>query len=134
MPNHVVQRVGEGLNLQGKAVRDSRILVVGVAYKRDVEDVRESPALTIIRLLEQRLAWVTYHDPFVPLLKSRHLDRTMESVAFTAEQVRDCDVAVIVTDHSSLDYRMLLDNAPLVVDTRNATADYRRPHHNVILA
>ena len=134
MPNHVVQRVSEGLNLKGKPLRDSRILVVGVAYKRDVEDVRESPALSIIRLLEQRLAWVAYHDPFVPLLKSRHLARTMESVALTSEQVRDCDAAVIVTDHSGLDYRMLLDNAPLVVDTRNATAQYRRSHHNVILA
>jgi UDP-N-acetyl-D-glucosamine dehydrogenase len=134
MPNHVVQRISEGLNLQGKPLRNSRILVVGVAYKRDVEDVRESPALTIIRLLEQRLASVAYHDPFVPLLKSRHLARTMKSVAFTSEQVRDCDAAVIITDHSSLDYLMLLDNAPLVVDTRNATAEYRRPHHNVILA
>jgi UDP-N-acetyl-D-glucosamine dehydrogenase len=134
MPNHVVQRVTEGLNLRGKPLRDSRILVVGVAYKRDVEDVRESPALTIIRLLEQRLAWVTYHDPFVPLLRSRHLLRTMESVVLSSAQVGECDAAVIVTDHSSLDYQMLLDNAPLIVDTRNATREYRRPHHNVILA
>jgi UDP-N-acetyl-D-glucosamine dehydrogenase len=134
MPSHVVQRVGEGLNLQGKALRDSRILVVGVAYKRDVEDVRESPALTIIRLLEQRLAWVTYHDPFVPLLKSRHLARTMQSATLTPEQIRDCDAVVIVTDHSGVDYRLLLDNAPLIVDTRNATAEYRCTNHNVILA
>jgi UDP-N-acetyl-D-glucosamine dehydrogenase len=134
MPNHVVQRVSEGLNLHGKPLRGSRILVVGVAYKRDIEDVRESPGLSIIRLLERRLASVAYHDPFVPVLRSRHLTRTMKSVALTIEQVRDCDAAIIVTDHSSLDYRLLLDNAPLIVDSRNATAEYRRPHHNVILA
>jgi UDP-N-acetyl-D-glucosamine dehydrogenase len=133
MPEHVVTRVSEGLNLQGKPVRDARILLVGVAYKRDIEDIRESPALTIIRLLEQRLARVSYHDPFVPTLKSRHLIRVMHSMPFTREHVRSYDAAVIVTDHSCLNYQMLLDSAPLVIDTRNATAAHRRVEHNVIL-
>lgn len=134
MPEHVLKRISEALNSQGKPLRESEILLVGVAYKRDVEDVRESPALTIIRLLEQHLARVSYHDPFVPTLRSRHLMRIMESVPLTPQRVRGYDAAVIVTDHSCLDYKMLLDNVPLIIDTRNATASHRRGNHKVILA
>jgi UDP-N-acetyl-D-glucosamine dehydrogenase len=134
MPEHVVSRLVDGLNLLGKPLKESCILVVGVAYKRDVEDIRESPALTIIRLLDKRLATVNYHDPHVPSLRSRHIGRVMRSEPLIPEIVRSADAAVIVTDHSSIDYALLLDNCSLVVDCRNATAQFRKPYHNVILA
>jgi UDP-N-acetyl-D-glucosamine dehydrogenase len=134
MPEHVVNRLADGLNLDGKPLKGAEILLIGVAYKRDVDDVRESPALAIIRELERRLARVVYHDPHVPLLHSRHLHREMRSVPLTHEIVRSCDAALIVTDHSGVDYPMLLNNCQLVIDSRNATAPYRRPEHRVILA
>src|SRR5207302_9939778 len=122
------------LNLQGKAVKDAKILLLGVAYKRDVDDVRESPALTIIKLLDQRLARVSYHDPHVPVLRSRHLMGEMHSVELTPKTLASCDATLIVTDHRAVDYQMVLANAPLVVDTRNATAAWRGADRNVILA
>lgn len=134
MPEYVVGRVADALNLLGKPLKDAEILVVGVAYKRDIEDVRESPSLAIIRGLERRLTRVAYHDPHVPVLRSRHLLREMESVALTPETLRFYDAVVIVTDHSNLDYPMMLDNAKLVIDTRNATARCRKPEHRVVLA
>jgi len=134
MPAHVVERLVEGLNLIGRPLKDSRILLIGVAYKRDVDDVRESPALAIIRLLDSRLASVSYHDPHVPRLRSRHLAREMASVALTPEAVSGADAVVIVTDHSDVDYELLLRKANLLVDTRNATAPYRKPGDRVILA
>jgi UDP-N-acetyl-D-glucosamine dehydrogenase len=134
MPAHVVDRLGEGLNLQGKAFKDSAILLLGVAYKRNIDDVRESPALSIIRLLESRLARVTYHDPHVPILHSRHLDRELYSAALTPEIVASADAAIIVTDHQKVDYEMVLEHAQLVVDTRNATGPFRKPWHKVLMA
>ena len=134
MPKHVVNRLTDGLNLDGKPLKGARILIIGVAYKRNVDDVRESPALAIIRELERRLADVFYHDPHVPVLRSRHLLREMKTVSLAAETVRGYDAAVIVTDHQCVDYRMLLENCRLVIDSRNATAPYRKPGHNVILA
>jgi UDP-N-acetyl-D-glucosamine dehydrogenase len=133
MPDHVVNRITEALNLAGKPVKDANILILGVAYKRDIEDVRESPALAVIRGLERRLAHVSYHDPHVPILRSRHLLREMESLPLSAEMVRSFDAAVIITDHKAVDYEMVLDNAALVVDARNVTESYRRPNHNVVL-
>ncbi len=134
MPEHTVNRLAEALNLAGKPLREAEILILGVAYKRDVDDVRESPALAIIRGLERRLAQVSYHDPYVPVLRSRHLVRQMESVPLSAETLRKFDATVIVTDHRAVDYQMVLENSPLVVDARNATEPYRKPDHNVILA
>ena len=134
MPEYVVNRLSDGLNLQGKPVKAAEVLLIGVAYKRNVDDVRESPALAIIRELERRLARVSYHDPHVPLLRSRHLLREMRSVPLTPEAMRQSDAAVIVTDHNCIDYRLLLEHCRLVVDSRNATAPYRKPEHNEILA
>src|SRR6266851_2488768 len=127
MPAHVVDRVADGLNLQGKPLKNASVLLIGVAYKRNVDDVRESPALAIIRLLHSRLARVQYHDPLVPLLRSRHLEREMASVGLTAESLRAVDVVVIVTNHRAIDYDLVVRNARLVVDTRNATAAHRAP-------
>ncbi len=134
MPQHVVNRLTEGLNLMGKALNGAEILLVGAAYKKNVEDVRESPAIRIIKLLQERLANVKYHDPFVPRLETRHLEKPLFSVPLSPAAIGASDAVIIVTDHSGVDYRMILKHAPLVVDTRNATAPYRLPSHRVIMA
>jgi UDP-N-acetyl-D-glucosamine dehydrogenase len=127
MPEYWVARVADRLNDQGKAVRGSQVLVVGVAYKKDIDDIRESPALDVIRLLEQRGARVTYHDPHVARLREDGVDLT--SVPLAAETLRSSDCVVIVTDHSSLDYAMIARESKLVVDTRHAlpAAGRRKP-------
>ncbi len=134
MPQHVVDRLTEGLNLMGKALNGAQILLIGAAYKKNVEDVRESPAIRIIQLLHERLANVSYYDPHVPRLETRHLEKPLRSVRMNAETVSSADAVIIVTDHSNIDYAMLLEHAKLVVDTRNATAPYRKPSHKVIMA
>jgi UDP-N-acetyl-D-glucosamine dehydrogenase len=125
MPTYVVDRLVQGLNLHGKPLKDSRILLLGVAYKADVDDVRESPSLRIIRILEERLANVSFHDPHVPILRSRYLTREMKSVPLTVEIVREADAAVVLTSHRKVDYEMLVKNAKLLVDTRNVTAPWK---------
>ncbi|MEI4884067.1 UDP binding domain-containing protein, partial [Klebsiella pneumoniae] len=87
IPSHVVDRISDGLNLRGKALKGANIFIIGVAYKPDVDDVRESPALAIIKLLDAKLARVFYHDPLVPRLRSRHLERTLSSRELTAEML-----------------------------------------------
>jgi len=134
MPQHVVDRLTQGLNLQGKALNGARILLIGAAYKRNVEDVRESPAIRIIQLLHQRLARVSYHDPLVPRLQTRHLEQVLCSEDLCAQSVEAADAVVIVTDHSSVDYELILRHAKLVVDTHNVTAPYRKPSHQVVMA
>lgn len=124
MPALVVQRVAQALNDQRKPVNGSRILVLGVAYKRDIDDMRESPALDVIRLLEERGAEVVYHDPHVPSFREDGHERL--SVPFSDAELARADAVVIVTDHSSVDYQRVVDVAPVVVDTRNATAGLRR--------
>lgn len=119
MPEFVVGKVWEALNRAGKAVNGSRILVLGVAYKPDINDVRESPALDIIRLLEGDGATVEYHDPYVPRLVED--GRTWQGKALTDELLSSVDVAVIVTNHTNVDHARVFDLAPIVVDTRNAT-------------
>jgi UDP-N-acetyl-D-glucosamine dehydrogenase len=128
MPNHVVQLVQDGLNAQTKPVKGSRILVVGVAYKRDINDVRESPALGIVDQLMHKGASVSYHDPFVPEM-SVDGRGALASVELTDEVLSSCDCAVIVTDHSDVDYSRVLKLAPLVVDTRNVTRRLGMPEH-----
>jgi UDP-N-acetyl-D-glucosamine dehydrogenase len=120
MPTHVVQLVQEGLNSHRKAVNGARVLILGVAYKRDINDVRESPALAIVDQLMHKGAEVSYHDPFVPEMK---LDgrESLSSVPLTDSTLSSCDCAVIVTDHSNFDYLRVVKLAPLVIDTRNAT-------------
>jgi UDP-N-acetyl-D-glucosamine dehydrogenase len=118
MPLFWVRKVAEALNGQGKAVRGASVLVLGIAYKRDIDDIRESPALDIIRLLEGQGARVSYFDPHVPVFSED--GREFRSVALTPEAVAAADCVMIVTDHSAVDYRMIQRNAKLVVDTRNA--------------
>jgi UDP-N-acetyl-D-glucosamine dehydrogenase len=118
MPLFWVRKVAEALNLQGRAVRGASVLVLGVAYKRDIDDIRESPALDIIRLLEGQGARVSYHDSHVPCFTEDGHD--YRSVALTPETVRAADCVMVVTDHTAIDYRLIRREAKLVVDTRNA--------------
>jgi UDP-N-acetyl-D-glucosamine dehydrogenase len=126
MPKYVVVRTMELLNDHKKPLRGARVHVLGITYKRDVNDVRESPALEIITLLRHRGAEVSYTDPFAP---SVAIDSTvLESQALDPGVLESCDIAVIVTDHSQFDYRQIVKSAPLIFDTRNATAGLTADH------
>src|SRR3954467_743577 len=118
MPEFWVRKLSEALNGQGKAVRGAAVLVLGVAYKRDIDDIRESPALDIIRLLRGQGATVTYSDPHVP--RFREDGQEFRSVELTPKAVAAADCVMVVTDHTAVDYRMIKREAKLVVDTRNA--------------
>jgi UDP-N-acetyl-D-glucosamine dehydrogenase len=125
MPEHVVQLVSDGLNDECKPMKNSRILLLGVAYKKDVDDVRESPALSIIDRLRAKGASVRYHDPFVKELNfdDAHIEASGEpltSVPLTDEELSNTDCLIIVTDHSDIDYKRLCAGTSLIVDTRNA--------------
>lgn len=130
MPRYVVGKVQDALNNQGKALKGSRILVLGVAYKPDIDDLRESPALDVIGLLEQKGADVFYHDPYIPRL--RHDGWERESVGDLMEAVNSADCVVIITNHSSYDYKAILEAAKVVVDTRNAMGQAGRSHPKVV--
>jgi UDP-N-acetyl-D-glucosamine dehydrogenase len=118
MPVFWVRKVGDALNQVGKAVRGSSVLIIGVAYKKDIEDLRESPALDIIRLLEQQGAKVGYHDPYVPTFEED--GHRFTSAPLTRESLAAADCVMIVTDHTSLDYELIRNSARSIVDTRNA--------------
>jgi len=120
MPYHVVQTVGKALNQKRKALNGSKVLVLGVAYKKDIDDLRESPSLTIIELLHKEGAEVSYNDPYFPFVgKGRHYDLQMKCAP--VENLGQYDCVVIVTDHSTYDYARIVREAQLVIDTRNAT-------------
>ncbi|HVH08224.1 MAG TPA: nucleotide sugar dehydrogenase [Gemmatimonadales bacterium] len=124
MPEYWVGRVVDRLNEQGRAARGSKVLVLGVAYKKDIDDIRESPALDVIRLLGQRGAVVSYHDPHVRRLREDGID--LSSTPLTPETLAAADCVVIVTDHATVDYGLVARHARVVVDTRNALAPLRR--------
>ncbi|HEU4870432.1 MAG TPA: nucleotide sugar dehydrogenase [Pyrinomonadaceae bacterium] len=132
MPEHVVQLVADGLNDERKAMKGSNVLLLGVAYKKDINDVRESPALSIIDRLRAKGANVRYHDPFVAEVRfdDAHTDaggEPLQSVSLTNEELKSADCVIIVTDHSEIDYKRVCSLAPLIVDTRNAlNGDVRR--------
>ena len=119
MPAYVVEKVTHALNADRKPVNGSRILVLGVAYKRDIDDVRESPALDVIRLLEEQGATVEFHDPFISSFREDGNIRS--SVELTADAVAATDAVVVITDHRNVDYQMVMDQAQLIVDSRNVT-------------
>jgi UDP-N-acetyl-D-glucosamine dehydrogenase len=135
MPYHVVDAVASALNDRQKALKGSRVLVLGVAYKKDVDDLRESPTLKIMQLLSERGACMDYNDPYFPQLhKMRHYDYTaMRSVELTPAKVAEYDCVVIATDHSSYDYAAIVEWAKLVVDSRNATRRIARHREKIVL-
>jgi UDP-N-acetyl-D-glucosamine dehydrogenase len=121
MPAFVVDKVREALNDRCKPVRGSHVLLLGMAYKRDVDDVRESPALDVLRLLIEDGADVVYHDPYVPTVHEN--GRSWESAPLDDEALERADVVVILTDHSGFDYEWIVRRSRVLIDTRNATAD-----------
>ena len=133
MPDHIVEGVAGALDRLGKPLSRSRILILGVAYKKDVGDTRESPALRIIDLLQNRGATVEYNDPYVPrLAKMRKHNLDLESVPLSRDRLKTSDCVLIVTDHSSYDYSWILKESSLVVDTRNATAQVAHDRDKVV--
>ena len=131
MPAYVVEKVARGLNQDRKAVNGSRVLVMGIAYKRDIDDVRESPALDVIRLLEEQGAEVVFHDPYISTFREDgHVRHGIEKL--TKEEVQKADAIVIVTDHRNVDYQFLMDNATLIVDSRNVTSKLRQTRARVV--
>ncbi len=118
MPEHVVNKIATALNDECKAIKDSDILILGVAYKPNVGDVRESPALDILYLLKDRGARLTYHDPFVPELDGEGI--FLHSIELTSKALKQADCVVVVTDHDDYDWQTIVDHSNLVVDTRNA--------------
>jgi UDP-N-acetyl-D-glucosamine dehydrogenase len=127
MPEHVVRMISDGLNERQLSVKGARILVVGVAYKRDVDDIRESPALDIMRLLIARGAAVDYSDPFVPEL-AEGFDPPLKSVPGLPDVCRNYDCVVVCTDHSDVDWAGIIDSSPLLVDTRNVSRGHDDSH------
>jgi UDP-N-acetyl-D-glucosamine dehydrogenase len=135
MPYLVVEAVAGALNRLEKSLKGSNILVLGIAYKKDIDDTRESPSLKIMDLLMKRGARVDYNDPYTPALyKMRHYDFSdMRSLPLTAEVLSQQDCVIIATDHSAYDYQMIVEHAPLIVDTRNATRGVSRNREKIVL-
>ena len=126
MPYHVIESVAKALNQHKKALNGSRVLILGVAYKKDIDDLRESPALTIIELLQKEGAEVSYNDPYIPMIgKGRKYNLQIKSAPL--ENLNQYDCVLIVTDHSDYDYARIVRESRLVVDTRNATHGIRDP-------
>jgi len=132
MPRYVVGRILEAMNDRGKILKGSRVLVLGAAYKPDVDDVRESPALDVIALLRKKGADVSYHDPYIPTIHHEHEGWQMESVADVMQAVREADAVVIVTNHASYDYRAILESAAFIFDTRNALGKITKAHPKLV--
>jgi UDP-N-acetyl-D-glucosamine dehydrogenase len=129
MPHYVVDKVADALNSRKKAINGSQVLIAGIAYKRDIDDMRESPALDVMKLLHEKGAFVVYADPHVPHLDGREWAAgfDMQAIELTTDQLRKADCVVITTDHTSFDYAQMVREADLIVDTRNAIKS-EHPH------
>ncbi len=135
IPYHVLRRISEALNAKNKSIRGSRVLILGVAYKPDVDDMRESPAIKIIELLLNMGADVRYNDPHIAKFpKLRKYDFNLKSVELTPRMMKSMDCAVIVTNHAAYDYGFIVRNSKLVIDTRNATRDVKTGRSKIIKA
>jgi UDP-N-acetyl-D-glucosamine dehydrogenase len=135
MPEYVVEKTMHALNLQKKPLSESTILILGVAYKKDIDDMRESPALAIIKLLQEKGATVLYNDPFfdkIPLVRKGRFN--LKSERLTEKLLQKVDCVVIATAHSCYDYKWIVKHASLVMDTRNATRDVREGRKKIVKA
>jgi len=133
MPEHVIDALGEALNQRKQCLREVRVLVLGVAYKKDIDDLRESPSLRIMKLLQARGAHVDYNDPYFPRLhKMRHYDFKLASVDLTPASLASYDAVVISTPHSSYDFNEIVRCSRLVVDTRNATNEVKEDREKIV--
>jgi len=135
MPEYVITKLMDALNDHKKAIRGSKVLVLGLAYKKDIDDVRESPSLELIELLQAKGAKVDYNDPYCPRThKMREHNLKMTSKKLSAGMLKSYDAVLISTDHSDYDYQFIVSNAQLVIDTRNATKDVKRGRKKIIKA
>jgi UDP-N-acetyl-D-glucosamine dehydrogenase len=135
MPHYVVDKTIEALNARKKTVNGSKGLIIGVSYKPDVDDIRESPAFEVIELLQKRGARISYHDPFVPRIpKMRHHDIQLESVPLKPEVLKEFDFGVVITHHTGIDWDLLAKHLPLVVDSRNACAHVKENRDRIVKA
>ena len=135
MPEYVIQRTADALNEHRKSLKGSRVLVLGLAYKPDIDDVRESPSLELIEMLKEKGAKVDYNDPYIPQThKQREYDLRMKSKPLTAKTLASYDAVLIATNHSDYDYAWIVKHARLVVDTRNATASVRSGRSKIVKA
>jgi UDP-N-acetyl-D-glucosamine dehydrogenase len=132
MPRFVVNKIQDALNERSKPVKGSHILVLGAAYKPDIDDVRESPSMDVIHLLQQKGARVTYHDPYIKHIEHEHEGWTLDSVSDLPAEIKSADCVVIVTNHSSYDYSQIYEDASLIVDTRNALGNLGRDRSKVV--
>ena len=135
MPEYVISKTADALNRRGKCLKGARILILGIAYKKDIDDMRESPALEVIEHLLEKGAKVYYNDPYIPKIpKVRKHDLGMTSSHLTLKFLSSMDAAVIVTNHTSYDYGWIVANTPLVVDTRNATKNIKKYKSRIVKA
>ena len=135
MPHYVIQRTMDALNEQKKSLNGSKVLVLGLAYKKDIDDIRESPSLELIELLRGKGAKVDYNDPYIPQTKkTREYDLKMKSVPLTPANIKKYDCLLVATAHSDYDMNMIVKNAKLVIDTRNACENVKAGKHKVVKA
>jgi UDP-N-acetyl-D-glucosamine dehydrogenase len=135
MPQYVILRTMEALNEQKRSLKGSKVLVLGLAYKKDIDDLRESPSIELIELLREKGAKVDYNDPYIPKThKQRQHDLRMSSKKLSSKMLSSYDVVLIATDHSAYDYDWIVDKAKVVVDTRNATAAVRKGRSKIVKA
>jgi UDP-N-acetyl-D-glucosamine dehydrogenase len=135
VPYHVVSKILDALNERKKSIKGSKILVLGVAYKKDVDDARESPALAIMDLLQKKGATVLYHDPYIPILPPfRKYLFKLKSSPLTERLLRSMDAVVVVTDHSHIDYHWVVRHALLLIDTRNVTKNMKQWKKKIVKA
>jgi len=127
MPYYVIQKTMEALNDNGKSIKEAKVLVLGAAYKKDVDDIRESPAVKIITLLQEKGASVSYHDPYIAVISGmrKYPELTLESVDLNEDTLQEADCVLVVTDHSCFDFGWILEHSNLVVDTRNVFKGYK---------
>jgi UDP-N-acetyl-D-glucosamine dehydrogenase len=130
MPHYVVERIISALNKHAKPLKGSKILIIGTAYKKDVKDLRESPAIEIISILQNEKAHVSYYDPYLSYLKIDSID--LKSVRFNRKSFSDKDCVVIVTDHSNVDYGFILKHSSLIIDTRNVFKNVKGKKDKVV--
>jgi len=128
MTENIAHRVGKALNDDKKSIRESKILIIGLAYKKDIDDIRESPAIKIMDLLKYKGAKIDYHDPFVNEF------RNLRSIDLTTKNIQKYDSLIITTDHSEIDYEMIGKHASLVVDTRNIMSSVKKPKSRIVMA
>jgi UDP-N-acetyl-D-glucosamine dehydrogenase len=134
MPYYVVQKVTRAINENKKSLKGSQIFLLGMAYKKDISDARESPAVKVLELLLKEGSHVQYHDAYIPKVKlhSAGLAPEMRSVSLTEDFLHNADCVVILTDHSHVDYRWVADNCKLIVDARNATRGINRSRAKIV--